>query len=121
MLVYGRSGTGKTSLIQCGLTSKFSPTNWLPIMVRRGTNINASLAEAIAAHAITPIPAGTTLTEAIRSIYLDHLRPIYLIFDQFEELFVIGSKDEQERFYGAVQAILNANIACRIIVSLREE
>lgn len=121
VLVYGRSGTGKTSLIQCGLTSKFSPTNWLPIMVRRGTNINASLAEAIAAHAITPIPAGTTLTEAIRSIYLDHLRPIYLIFDQFEELFVIGSKDEQERFYGAVQAILNANIACRIIVSLREE
>lgn len=121
VLVYGPSGTGKTSVIQCGLTRKFSPTNWLPVMVRRGDDINAALLNAIAAQAITPIKAGTTLTEAIRSIYLDHLRPIYLIFDQFEELYVLGSSSEQERFYGAVREILTSDVACRMIVSLREE
>lgn len=121
VLVYGRSGTGKTSIIQCGLTSKFSPTSWLPVMVRRGDDINASLLAAIATQAITPIPAGTSLTEAIRSVYLDHLRPIYFIFDQFEELYVLGQKSEQERFYGAVREILASDVACRMIVSLREE
>ena len=27
MLVYGQSGTGKTSLIQCGLANRFKPTS----------------------------------------------------------------------------------------------
>ncbi len=121
VLVYGRSGTGKTSLIQCGLTQKFSPINWLPVMVRRGDDINAALIQAIAAQAITPIAAGTTLTEAIRSIYLDHLRPIYFMFDQFEELYVLGSRSEQERFFAAVDDILKSDVSCSIIVSLREE
>ena len=35
VLVYGKSGTGKTSLVQAGLSRKFSPTNWLPMTVRR--------------------------------------------------------------------------------------
>lgn len=121
VMVYGASGTGKTSLVQCGLTHKFSPTNWLPLTVRRGDELGASLAQVLKTAAITPLKEGATTVEAIRSVYLDHLRPIYLIFDQFEELYVLGSKAEQEAFYAAVKAILEADVSCRIVFLLREE
>ena len=47
LLVYGVSGTGKSSLIQCGLGNKFNESDWLPISIRRGSNINESLFKAI--------------------------------------------------------------------------
>lgn len=121
VLVYGQSGTGKTSLIQCGLTHKFSPTNWLPVNVRRGDDINDALLTALKALAITPLATDATVPQAIRSVYLDHLRPLFLIFDQFEELYVLGKSPEQEQFYATVRAVLDTDVSCRIIVSLREE
>ena len=45
MLVYGQSGTGKTSLIQCGLAARFDATDWYPLFIRRQTDINQSLAQ----------------------------------------------------------------------------
>jgi len=36
LFVYGESGTGKSSLINCGLANKFKDTDWLPVNVRRG-------------------------------------------------------------------------------------
>ena len=121
VLVYGQSGTGKTSLVQSGLSKKFSPTNWLPLTVRRGDSIGPALDQALAAAAITPIAPGTETVAAIRSVFLDHLRPVFLIFDQFEELYVLGSKAEQEAFYATIKAVLEADVSCRVIVLLREE
>ena len=43
LLVYGVSGTGKTSLINCGLANKFEDSDWLPVNVRRGRNVVESL------------------------------------------------------------------------------
>ena len=47
LLVYGVSGTGKSSLIQCGLANKFQDSDWLPISIRRGADINESLYKSI--------------------------------------------------------------------------
>ena len=43
LLIYGTSGTGKTSLIQCGLANKFRSYDWLALYIRRGSNLIASL------------------------------------------------------------------------------
>ena len=43
LLVYGISGTGKTSLINCGLANKFEDSDWLPVSVRRGRSVVESL------------------------------------------------------------------------------
>jgi hypothetical protein len=43
VLLYGASGTGKTSIINCGLGNKFVDSDWLPLYVRRGTDLNRSL------------------------------------------------------------------------------
>ena len=113
VLVYGQSGTGKTSLIRCGLANRFAETDWFELFVRRNDDLNKSLAREIRSKATTPITDDKPPVEAIRSLYLDHLRPVYLIFDQFEELFILGSKDEQQQFFTTVAAILASDVSAR--------
>ncbi|MDZ7738455.1 MAG: ATP-binding protein [Bacteroidales bacterium] len=43
LLIYGVSGTGKTSIINCGLANKFEDSDWLPVSVRRGRNVVDSM------------------------------------------------------------------------------
>lgn len=100
MLVYGESGTGKSSLVQCGLANKFRDTDWLPLMIRRGDNLPDSIARVVKTTAITPLEYELLTTamfkKAIRSLYIDYYKPIFFIFDQFEELFIFGTKEEKQ-------------------------
>ncbi len=141
VLVYGASGTGKTSLINCGLAGKFQPHDWFPIMVRRGNDLNASLEKKLLDSGGTfesqsfdfawedeESEANTSSTSklspvgnALHSIYQKSFRPIYLIFDQFEELFVLGSKKEQQQFFETTLNILKSNQPVKIVFSIREE
>ena len=100
LLVYGASGTGKSSLIHCGLSNKFQETDWLPLVIRRGDNLLSSMATSIKSVSLTE-QTGQIITEvqfkkAVRSLYLDHYKPLFFIFDQFEELFIFGTKEEDE-------------------------
>ncbi len=129
LLIYGASGTGKTSLIQCGLAGKFKSYDWLALTVRRGSNINASL-EKILNDAggsngtdddtLNAKPL-TGLQKLIRNVYLRSFKPIYLIFDQFEELYILGNREEQGKFIQAVKEILATEQPVKIIISIREE
>ena len=137
LLIYGLSGTGKTSLIQCGLASKFDGPDWLPIWVRRQANINDSLQAAI--KNVTPValqnatdpspPKGVlwtkeslrTVSDQIEALYTHYLRPVFLIFDQFEELFILGKEAEQKTFVAQLKDILHNELPCTIILSVREE
>ncbi|MEL7339232.1 MAG: ATP-binding protein [Bacteroidota bacterium] len=121
LLLYGASGTGKTSLINCGLGNKFADTDWYAISIRRLSNLVNSLQRAIQTHAETPIESGTPIRQAIHSLYLDTYLPIYLIFDQFEELFILGDEAEQEQFFYQLSEILQTGLQCKVILSMREE
>ncbi|MBI4646182.1 MAG: hypothetical protein HY738_06170, partial [Bacteroidia bacterium] len=147
LLVYGVSGTGKTSLINCGLANKFSDSDWLPVNIRRGANINESLTRKVTSLKTELLKNGSnsdstdpqghlTKGNAIRKgsdseygdlagqlhdLYLDHFKPIYLIFDQLEELFIFGSKPERDEFVQAIKAIVESEVNCRFIFVIREE
>jgi hypothetical protein len=141
ILLYGASGTGKTSLIQCGLASKFESHDWLPLHVRRGADLNAALDAVLRAaggEALSeeldwldedlsgegPAPAAapaTPLARRLRAVYLKHFKPLYLIFDQFEELYTLGSREEQAAFILTIQEILRVEQPVKIILSIREE
>ncbi len=143
LLVYGASGTGKTSLIQCGLAGKFQSYDWLSLFIRRGNDLNESLIKELEDEAgsheteehsidlssLMDDESGTTavvvelspLAKLFKSIYLNSFRPIYLIFDQFEELFILGTKEEQEKFILTVQEILKMDQPIKLIFSIREE
>ncbi|MEZ4824805.1 MAG: SUMF1/EgtB/PvdO family nonheme iron enzyme [Bacteroidia bacterium] len=141
ILLYGASGTGKTSLIQCGLANKFQTHDWLPLFVRRGKNLNESLEEALRKvegeeqnltsdlewldedlnSPATPRKPLSPIARRLRAVYLRFFKPIYLIFDQFEELYILGTKTEQEEFIQTVKEILRVEQPVKIILTLREE
>jgi WD40 repeat protein len=119
LVIYGISGTGKSSLINCGLANKFADSDWLPLNIRRGININKSLSDGLARAANGA--TGTNIVKVIKSIYLDNFKPVYLIFDQFEELFIFGGKDEKDEFVTSIKKIIDSDLQCRFIFSIREE
>jgi Leucine-rich repeat (LRR) protein len=126
LLVYGASGTGKTSLIQCGLANRFESHDWMALTVRRGNNINQSLEKVLneAGGSDTnwnQSDESSPLAQKIKAIRLKYFRPIYLIFDQFEELYILGEKKEQEQFYQTIKQLLTLNQPVKIIITIREE
>lgn len=121
VLLYGASGTGKTSIINCGLANMFENTDWLPIHIRRRNNIIDSLHNCLDRYSMSKTYDKSEIKKKIKSIYLDHFKPIYLIFDQFEELFVLGDEAEQIEFFEVLRDLIEDGLQCKIVISMREE
>lgn len=134
VLVYGQSGTGKTSLVQCGLANRFEVTDWLPFFIRRGNNINESLYRTLSqSKSIGGRPVHQdNLVDTLERISTRSVRPVYLIFDQFEELLILGQQEgealqeeqsEQQQFIDSIQEILESEKTQSVymIFTLREE
>jgi WD40 repeat protein len=62
-----------------------------------------------------------SISEKLQAIYLDHFKPLFLIFDQFEELFIFGNQEEKSGFIKIVKEITESDTQCRIIFIIREE
>lgn len=121
LLVYGLSGTGKTSLIQCGLASRFTGPNWFPFFIRRGEDINAAIRKTLEPVLPKGVPWQEKLTGNVGLLFRHYLRPVYLIFDQLEELFILGNRDEQLEFARAIRELTEAELPCKVIFVMREE
>ncbi len=121
VLVYGASGTGKTSLVHCGLPICFSSDDWLPLHVRRKDHIGTALLEETNKYLQRKLKPHTPLHLAIKALHMTFFRPIYVIIDQFEELYISGSKEEQNQFYDFVQTVLSSEYNCKVILVMREE
>jgi len=142
VFVYGPSGAGKTSLIQCGLASKFEDTDWFELFVRKGDNICKSTLQAIQKNIIASdeedefwedeedyefqIPTFeaveyTTNQQALVQLYNSNLKPIYIIYDQFEELYTLGDEAEQVAFIDLIKELEQVNIPCTFLFVMREE
>jgi len=119
-LVYGESGVGKTSLVQCGLANKFQPSDWYDVLVLRKDNINQSLIDTLSQ--LVPTEGESTPTRLLKDLYVENFKPLYLIFDQLEELYVNGSDQEIAAFYDTIDEIIHTlNTFCRIIFIIRED
>ena len=119
LLVYGLSGTGKTSLIQCGLASRFDGTDWYPVFIRRNDNINHSMTSVM--KNVLGDLATDNMADNVSLLLRKTLRPVYLLFDQFEELFVLGKEEEQLTFMTSIRELLDAQLPSKIILIMREE
>ncbi len=126
LIVYGPSGSGKSSVIQCGLANTFQDSDWAPVNIRRGSDINQSLLQQIGKLALTRSSKNEKtfekqLLKDLQSLYLDYFKPIYLIFDQFEELFIFGEKEEWEKFISGIKEVVDSDLPVKAIFVIRGE
>lgn len=130
LLIYGPSGAGKTSLIECGLRNQFSDADWFALTIRRGNNLSASvfarireqLGEKFDIEPLTGLPAPTMeFGHVIEQLYAEQFKPVYLLFDQFEELLIQGSDAEKRDFFTQLQRLIRYKVPCRVLLVMREE
>ncbi len=119
MLVYGQSGTGKSSLVQCGLTKVMSPADYFPVLIRRRTNLIASLQTTVGS--LLDRPDETDVLNLVTQLARDVMRPVYLIFDQFEELFISGDLAEQTAFFTLLKALYQSMVSVKLLLVMRED
>jgi hypothetical protein len=122
VLVYGASGTGKTSLVECGLSNKFSEADWFDVRIRRG-NMPLLDATLLAINRKLKEEANPEfdLPKSVEALYYHNFIPIYLIFDQFEELFILGDEKERDDFFNALVNLARVKVPCKILLIVREE
>jgi AAA ATPase domain len=122
VLVYGASGTGKTSLVECGLSNKFSEADWFDVRIRRG-NLPLLEASLQAVNRKLNEQANPTfdLCQSVEALYYHNFIPIYLIFDQFEEIFIMGDEKERHDFFNALTNLVRVKVPCKILLIVREE
>jgi hypothetical protein len=63
----------------------------------------------------------SSLKDGVSQILDKYYRPVYLLFDQFEELFILGTEEEQTRFMGDLRTLMDANLGCKVLLIMREE
>lgn len=124
LIVYGATGVGKSSLIQCGLVNKLEPTGWKSLFVRKNEDINTSLLETIAKEIKTvdeTLEASGDAEEDLNTLYLCYFKTIYLVFDQLEEIFVFGKEPERVKFFEFLKKLSKTKLNVKVILSLRED
>jgi hypothetical protein len=131
LLVYGPSGAGKTSLIECGLRNQFSDADWYALTIRKGARISTSVFASINEKLKSKIDLdpGTQLPsdpdwdfgQAIERLFSERFQPIYLLFDQFEELLISGTEEEKRDFFIRLNRLIRYKIPCRMMLIMREE
>jgi tetratricopeptide (TPR) repeat protein len=107
-VVFGRSGLGKTSLLNAGLFPLLRQADVLPVPIRLDftpgkadlvSQVRAALAEALRGQEVDAPPpaAGETLWEYFHRTPFwsrrNQLLTPLLVFDQFEEIFTLGRRD----------------------------
>ena len=131
LLVYGPSGSGKTSLVECGLRNQFSDADWFAVTIRRGNNINSAvftsinevLLEKIETDPVSKMPVNPDIEfgQAIEHLFAERYQPVYLLFDQFEELLISGEEAEKNKFFTLLNKLIRNKVPCRILLIMREE
>lgn len=124
VLIFGESGTGKTSLVQCGLINQTTNFSWTSIVIRRLENMNTALPAQLKKHLAACYikeSNGQSATALLKNVYLSSFRPVILIFDQFEELFLMGTKAERTLFYETLEDLQQLDFPCKMIFVIRSE
>ena len=145
LVLFGRSGLGKTSLLRAGLFPRLRSKEYLPVAVR--LNTPGEPLAAVAARAIDraceqeglepPRATAPNLKTLLARVIIwreDLLLTPVLVLDQFEEVFTLHDSESRQRIATEIGALLfNSGVAeeqqsgtaasfpFKLIISLRED
>lgn len=121
LFVIGPSGSGKSSLVFAGVVPRleqsayFAAGYWRIRTMRPGSEPTRALVELLAGARTDQAAAITTaLAEPPAA------RRMLIIVDQFEEVFTQASREEQERFLNALDALTGYD-NCAVIITMRAD
>ena len=118
VVLFAKSGMGKTSLLQAGIIPRLRFTEYDPFMVR--LNDVQIPPEQQALRKINPkAPADTTLWNEIIHYNREHGTPL-LIFDQFEEIFTLYSDEQRAAFVRQLADVINGTLPESLRQHIRE-
>ncbi len=133
VIVYGPSGSGKSSLIAAGLIPRLRETIASPNgkyelldIVTPGSRPLAALVKSVVASAADLAAVRMRIAEKpadITAVVAEHhAKPVILIVDQFEEIFTLQLSDRRNETLAMSQAL--AGLAAkqhRVVISIRED
>lgn len=118
LLVYGKSGTGKSSIINCGLISRIPQEDIFTINIRSGRKAYDNFVSGIKKYSNSKLDDPL---EILEDIFYEYSKPIALIFDQFEEIFILSDEGERQKLARELSEILKSRLKINIILVIREE
>lgn len=120
-VVYGESGTGKTSLIQCGLRSRIPPEDMLFVSVRIANKPEIALRSALIKVASQAADENQELGDLLRYVIRRNYKTILLVFDQFEEFLLFQAEDVQLAFATQLGNWIDEGLNLRLLFVIRQE
>ena len=119
-VVFGNSGTGKTSLVQCGLFSRIRPEKAAFFLIRSGMDPFASLKNDCI-EKIMPCDDHADLFDNLAGASQVLKKTLFLFFDQFEEIFILQSAETRKNMAVLLKKIIASDLDIKIIMGIREE
>lgn len=126
VLLFGASGTGKTSLLQAGVIPRLehSEPKYVVISVRAFEDLKLAICHAIirqlAKHE-KPFSPADTLLETLEQA-TDLIGPLVIVIDQFEEFFIHFALETRSQIIDELAQLVEASyIPVKLLFSLRED
>ncbi len=124
-IIHGRSGVGKSSIVRAGLSPVFKRKNHHVFVIRSYKDPLEEIIHSL--QSLIPVEfvlkAEKNLYKGISEIYKRYqLNPVIFFLDQFEDFFLLLSKDRKHTFIESIGGIIaNENLPVKIVFVLRED
>jgi|GEM_PF-4098384 len=123
VVLFARSGTGKSSLINAGIRPRLRDRDYKTLIARLDTDPVAAVAQAASSQGLPSPPPTLSFAELLTGIVKLSKRPLVLFLDQFEEFFLNDITDDTRRSFIADvgQLYRTKDAGVHLVFSMRED